>query len=143
VRKAAAAKETHPTGGQIGVQRGLRETKVQIGPLAGEDELRRQQVEAFVPREGPGLRIEQQPGEKHGSGGAQVSQLLAFAGRRIVHADYLSMPLRSDAAIADARGRQNPTSEHFAPARVYANHLSHSEIPSGTGTASDYRLRSL
>jgi len=81
----------------IGVERGLREAEIHIGPLAGENELRRQQVKTFIPGEGAGLGVEQQPREKHGSRGQQVSQLPVLAGRGIVH--QIILPFREGAAL--------------------------------------------
>ena len=43
-----------------GVQRGLSEEEIGVGPLTFHDELSGEQMKAFVPRERSGLRVNQQ-----------------------------------------------------------------------------------
>jgi hypothetical protein len=55
----------------VGIQGRLREEEIGVGSLALADQLCRQQMEAFVPRERAGLRIDQQRGANQRQGGDQ------------------------------------------------------------------------
>ena len=65
----ALAENGHPTGAQVGVQRRLREDEIDVRPLAVLDQLRRQNMEALVPGESLGLRINDQSGGEEREGG--------------------------------------------------------------------------
>src|SRR5262249_30813500 len=50
----------HPCRVPIGIQRRLGEAEIEVRSLTREDQLRRQEMVAFVPREGASLRIDQE-----------------------------------------------------------------------------------
>ena len=58
----------HPQGHPVRIQSRLREKEIQIGPLAGMDQLRRQQMKTLIPGNSRGLRINQQSREQQGNG---------------------------------------------------------------------------
>ena len=71
------AEDFHPECIPIGIQGGLRKTEIEIRSLAGLDQLRRQQMKAFIPCEGiDGLRIDHQSGGEEGNGAGQPEEWL-------------------------------------------------------------------
>lgn len=56
------AEHPEPGGIPIRVQRRLRKDEIEIGPSAGADQLRGEQMEALIPVERPRLRVGQQHG---------------------------------------------------------------------------------
>jgi len=56
------AENSHPAGIPVSVEGRLRENKIEIGPLAASDQLRRQQVESLIPGKRARLRINSQRG---------------------------------------------------------------------------------
>lgn len=72
------AEDSHPGRIPRGIQRRLGKEEVEIRSLPGQDQLRRQQVKAFVPRKGESLGIDEHPEAKKGDGARDHQELGLF-----------------------------------------------------------------
>ena len=67
-RAPGVSEQLHERGVPVGVEGRLGENEIGIGPLAVDDEQGREQMEALVPGERDGLRIDEQRGQDGGEG---------------------------------------------------------------------------
>jgi hypothetical protein len=80
--------QPHPEGVPVRVERRLRVEEIDIRAHSAEDQLGGEQVEAFIPGEGEGLRVEEQAGGDEGDQGWQID---AFAGQTYILACLIDL----------------------------------------------------